>query len=185
MMFMSGDDGGQGRTVTFLFWNQSLATWEVCFRSLSCWKMTLSLPVFFNFRSLRVPRRLCWRISTYPGPFMIPSMRCSLPIPPPVMQPHTITLPPPCLTVFFVKRGSSACPGLIQQYCRPSDLNSMNLDSSEKMTCFQSSTVQSVCAAAHAFRLATLTGEIQGLDLQTRETSPYLCSALAIVMRDT
>src|ERR1700735_4688928 len=101
------------------------------------------------------------------------------------MQPHTITFPPPCLMVVFVNRGSSACPGLIQQYWHPSDLKSMNFDSLENMTCFQSSTVQSVCAAAHALRLATLTGEIQGLDLRTREMSPYWCSALAIVMRET
>ena len=64
MMFMSGDKGGQGRTVTLLFWNQSLATCNVCFGSLSCWKITLPSPIFFNFWSLRVPRRLCWRIST-------------------------------------------------------------------------------------------------------------------------
>ena len=113
-MFMSSDEGSHRRTVTFLFWNQSLAMCDVCFGSLSCWKITLPLPIFFNFWSLRVPRRLCQRISTYPGPFMIPLMWWSLPIPSPVIQPHTITFPPPCLIVFFMKWGFRACPGFIQ-----------------------------------------------------------------------
>ncbi len=42
---------------------------------------------------------LCFSMSQYMLAFMDPSMNCSSPVPAALMQPQTMTLPPPCLTV--------------------------------------------------------------------------------------
>ncbi len=42
---------------------------------------------------------LCFNMSQFMLVFMVPSMNCSSPVPAAVMQPQTMTLPPPCLTV--------------------------------------------------------------------------------------
>ncbi|XP_057190911.1 uncharacterized protein LOC130554978 [Triplophysa rosa] len=42
---------------------------------------------------------LCFSMSQYMLAFMVPLMKCSSPVPAALMQPQTMTLPPPCLTV--------------------------------------------------------------------------------------
>ncbi len=42
---------------------------------------------------------LCFTISPCMLAFMVPSINCSSPVPAALMQPQTMTLPPPCLTV--------------------------------------------------------------------------------------
>ncbi len=42
---------------------------------------------------------LCFSMSQYMLAFMVPSMNCRSPVPEALMQPQTMTLPPPCLTV--------------------------------------------------------------------------------------
>ncbi len=42
---------------------------------------------------------LCFTISLCMLAFMVPSINCSSPVPAALMQPQTMTLPPPCLTV--------------------------------------------------------------------------------------
>ncbi len=42
---------------------------------------------------------LCFSMSQYMLAFMVPSMNCSSPVPAALMQPQTMTPPPPCLTV--------------------------------------------------------------------------------------
>ena len=51
---------------------------------------------------------LCFSISQYKMAFMVPSMNCSSPVPVELMQPQTMTLPPPCLTA-----------GKTHLYCTP------------------------------------------------------------------
>src|SRR6266576_6888067 len=102
-----------------------------------------------------------------------------------VMHPHTIKLPALCLMVFLVKRGSRACPGLIQQYWWPSDLKSMNLDSSENATLSQSSTVHDACCIAHSLLFSVLAGEMKGFDLRTQHNNPCSLRHLRIVRVDT
>ncbi len=60
--------------------------------SLSCWNTALR-------PSLRMEGiMLCFSMSQYMLAFMVPSMNCSSPLPAELMQPQTMTLPPPCLT---------------------------------------------------------------------------------------
>ncbi len=61
--------------------------------SLACWNTAL-------WPSLRREGiMLCFSMSQYILAFMVPSMNCSSPVPAALMQPQTMTLPPPCLTV--------------------------------------------------------------------------------------
>src|SRR6266576_1023294 len=101
-----------------------------------------------------------------------------------VMHPYTIKLPTPCLMVFLVKCGSRACSGLIQQYWWPSDLKSMNLDSSENATLSQSSTVHNACCIAHSLLFSILAGKMKGFDLQTRHNNPCSLRRLQIMQVD-
>lgn len=112
-------------------------------------------------------------------------MRWILPMPCPVTHPHTIKLPAPCLMVFLVKRASKACPGFIQQYWRPSDLNNMNLDSSKNITLFQSSTVHPLCSKAHSRCFSLCTAVKKSLAFQTWHNNPCSFKHLWTVRADT
>ncbi len=60
---------------------------------LPCWNTTL-------WPSLRRKGiMLCFSMSQYMLAFMVPSMNCSSPVPAALMQPQTMTLPSPCLTL--------------------------------------------------------------------------------------
>ncbi len=48
---------------------------------------------------------------TYMLAFMVPSMNCSSPVPAALMQPQTMTLPPPCLTVGKTHLSLYSSPG--------------------------------------------------------------------------
>ncbi len=82
----SGDMLGQSITFT-------LSVLEVCFGSLSCWITALQPSL------RREGIMLCFCMSQYMLAFMVPSINCSSPVPAALMQPQTMTLPPPCLTV--------------------------------------------------------------------------------------
>ncbi len=84
--FRSGDMLGQSITFT-------LSVLEVCLGSLSCWNTALRPSL------RREGIMLCFSMSQYMLAFMVPSMNCSSPVPAALMQPQTMTLPPPCLTV--------------------------------------------------------------------------------------
>ncbi len=84
--FRSGDMLGQSITIT-------LRILEVCLGSLSCWNTALRPSL------RREGIMLCFSMSQYMLAFMVPSMNCSSPVPVALMQPQTMTLPPPCLTV--------------------------------------------------------------------------------------
>ncbi len=91
--FRSGDMLGQSITFTLSFFSKAVVVLEVCLGSLSCWNTAL-------WPSLRREGiMLCFSMSQYMLAFMVPSMNCSSPVPEALMQPQTMTLPPPCLTV--------------------------------------------------------------------------------------
>ncbi len=84
--FRSGDM--LGRSITF-----TLSVLEVCLGLLSCWNTAL-------WTSLRREGiMLCFSMSQYMLAFMVPSINCSSPVPAALIQPQTMTLPSPCLTV--------------------------------------------------------------------------------------
>ncbi len=91
--FRSGDILGHWITFTLFFFRNPTVALDVCLGSLSCWK------------SARRPRArsdgsiFSFSIEQYICEFMMPSMKCSSPTPAALMQPHIMTLPPPCFTV--------------------------------------------------------------------------------------
>ncbi len=90
--FRSGDMLGQSITFTLRFFSQAVVVLEVCLGSLSCWNIALRPSL------RREGIMLCFSISQYMLAFMVPSINCSSPVPA-ALQPQTMTLPPPCLTV--------------------------------------------------------------------------------------
>ncbi len=81
--FRTGDMLGQSITFTLSFFSKAVVILEVCLGSLSCWEGIM----------------LCFSMSQYMLAFMVPPMNCSSPVPAALMQPQTMTPPPPCLTV--------------------------------------------------------------------------------------
>ncbi len=80
-------------TFSLSFFSKAVVVLEVCLGSLSC-LITALRP---SFR--REGIMLCFSMSQYMLAFIVPSMNCSSPVPAALMQPQTMTLPPPCLTV--------------------------------------------------------------------------------------
>ncbi len=91
--FRSGDMLGQSITFTLSFFSKAVVILEVCLGSLSCWNTALRPSL------RREGIMLCFSMSQYMLAFMVPSMNCSSSVPAALMQPQTMTLPPPCLTV--------------------------------------------------------------------------------------
>ncbi len=140
MGFKSGDWGGHTRTWILLFSNHTVALFQVCFGSLSCWKI-LSSSFISNFSKLSTNPSS--KISQYCTASMIPWTSTSFPTPFHPIQPHTMRLfPPPCLTVGVVVLSESGSPFLFQVYTFPSDPILFIFVSSDHKTLFQSSTVQ-------------------------------------------
>ncbi len=73
----------------------------VCLGSLSCWK-TQPRPIF---NALTEGRRLLPKISRYMAPSILPSIRCSRPVPFAEKHPQSMMFPPPCFTVGMVFLG--------------------------------------------------------------------------------
>ncbi len=66
---------------------------------------------------------LCFSMSQYMLAFMVPSMNCSSPVPAALMQPQTMTLPPPCLTVGKTHLSLYSSPGCLHTRLTPSEPN--------------------------------------------------------------
>ncbi len=79
--FRSGDMLGQSITFSLSFFSKA--------GSLSCWNTALQPSL------RREGIMLCFSMSQYMLAFMVPSMNCSFPVPAALMQPQTMTLPPP------------------------------------------------------------------------------------------
>ncbi len=87
--FRSGDI--LSHSITFS--SKAVVILAVCLGSLLCWKT----PVWPSF--WREGIIFCFRMSQYMLESMFPSMIRSSPVPAALMQPQTMMLPPPCLTV--------------------------------------------------------------------------------------
>ncbi len=80
-------------TFTLNFFRKAVVISEVCLGLLSCWNTSLRPSL------RREGIMLCFSMSQYILAFMVPSMNCSSPVLAALMQPQTMTLPPPCLIV--------------------------------------------------------------------------------------
>ncbi len=79
----------------------------------------------------------CFRMSQYMLESMFPSVNRSSPVPAVVMQPQTMMLPPPCLTVGKAQFSWYSSPERHHTCWTPSESNKFNLDSSDHRTWFQ------------------------------------------------
>ena len=91
--FKSGDVLSQSITFPLSLFSKAVVVLVVCLGSLSCWNTAL-LPSFWMEGSM-----VRCSISQYMLEFMFPSMKYNSPTPAALMQPQTMTFPPPCLTV--------------------------------------------------------------------------------------
>ncbi len=121
--FRSGDMLGQSITFTLSFFSKAVVVLEVCLGSLSCWNTALR-------------PSLCFSMSQYMLAFMVPSMNCRSPVPTAHMQPQTMTLPPPCLTVGKTHLSLYSSPGVRHTRLTPSEPNKFILVSSDHRTWF-------------------------------------------------
>ena len=129
--FKSGDMLGQSITFTLSLFSKAEVVLEVCLGSLSCWNTALQ-PSFWRERII-----LCCSISQYMLEFMFPSMKCNSPTPAALMQPQTMTFPPPCLTVGMTCLSLYSSPGHRHSCLKPSEPNKLIFISSDHRTSFQ------------------------------------------------
>ncbi len=99
--------------------------------SLSCWNNALRPSL------QREGIMLCFSISQYMLAFMVPSVNCSSPVPAALMQPQTMTCPPPRLTVGKTHLSLYSSPGFRHTRLTPSEPNTFILVSSDHRTWFQ------------------------------------------------
>ncbi len=104
----------QSITFTLSFFSKAVVVLEVCLGSLSCWNTALW-------------PSLCFSMSQYMLAFMVPSMNCSSPVPAALMQPQTMTLPPPCLSVGKTHLSLYSSPGCRHTRLTPSEPNKFYL----------------------------------------------------------
>ncbi len=102
-------------TLTLSFFNKAVVVLEVWLGSLSCWNTALRPNLW------REGIMYCFSMSQYMLAFMVPSMNCSSSVPAALMQPQTMTLPPPCLTEGKTHLSLYSSPG-----CRHTRLSSAN-----------------------------------------------------------
>ncbi len=118
-------------TFTLSFFSKAVVVLEMCLGSLSCWNTAL-------WPSLRREGiMLCFSMSQCMLAFMVPSMNCSSPVPAELIQPQTMTLPPPCLTVCKTHLSLYSSPGCRYTSLTPSEPNTFILVSSDHRTWFQ------------------------------------------------
>ncbi len=119
--FRSGDMLGQSITFTLSFFSKAVVVLEVCLGLLSCWNTALRPSL------RREGIMFCFSMSQYMLAFMVPSMNCISPVPAALMQPQTMTLPPPCLTVGKKHLSLYSSPGCRHTRLTPSEPNYLGL----------------------------------------------------------
>ncbi len=97
------------------------------FGVVSCWNTALRPSL------RREGVLLCFSMSQYMLALMVPSMNCSSPVPAALIQPQTITLPPPCLTVGKTHMSLYSSPGCRHTRLTPSEPKKFILVSSDHM----------------------------------------------------
>ena len=145
--FRSGDWAGHTISWILLSWNHSVASLETYFGSLSCWKRK-SLQQRPAKRAEDQSQRS--RMPTYCFASIRPSVKWSSPTPLALMDPQTISLPPPPLTILTMCWGWSGPPCFHHPQTRPSNCIWLILVSSDQRTWFQSSGVQPRCCLVKA-----------------------------------
>ncbi len=80
---------------------------------------------------------LCFSLLQYMLACMVPSTNCSSPVPAALMQPQTMTLPPPSLIVGKTHLSLYSSPGCHHTHLTPSEPNKCILVSSDHRTWFQ------------------------------------------------
>ncbi|CAI9594621.1 unnamed protein product [Staurois parvus] len=128
--FRTGDMLGQSINFTLSFFSKAVVVLEVCLGSL-CWNTALRPSL------RREGIMLCFSMSQYMLAFMVPAMNCRSPVPAALMQPQTMTLPPPCLTVGKRHLSLYSSPGCRHTRLTPSEPNQFILVSSDHRTWFQ------------------------------------------------
>jgi hypothetical protein len=91
---------GHSNTSTLLSLNHFATTLEVCLGSLSIWKTHLQPSFNFQTDVLMLLQYI----------HMMPSILWTAPVPPAAKHPHSMMLPPPCVTVGIVFFGLQASP---------------------------------------------------------------------------
>ena len=94
----------------------------------SCWNTTLR-PSFWREEIM-----LCCSISQYMLEFMFLPTKFNSPTPAALMQPHTMTFPPPCLTVGMTHLSLYSSPGCRHTCLKPSEPNKLIFISSDHRT---------------------------------------------------
>ncbi len=118
-------------TFTLSFFSKAVVVLEVCLGSLSCWNTALRPNLW------REGIMICFSMSQYMLAFMVRSMNCNFPVPAALMQPQTMTLPPPCLTVGKTHLSLHSSPCCRHTRLTPSEPNNFILVSSDHRTWFQ------------------------------------------------
>ncbi len=115
-------------TFTLSFFSKAVVVLEVCLGSLLCWNTVLRPSL------RREGIMLCFSMSQNMLAFMVPSMNCSSPVPAALIQPQTMTLPPPCLTVGKTHLSLYSSPGCRHTRLTLSEPNKFILVSSDHRT---------------------------------------------------
>ncbi len=112
---------------TLSFFNKAVIILEVCLGSLSCWNTALrpslrreGIMLYFS-----MPQSIL--------AFVVPSINCSSPVPAALMQPQTMTLSPPRLTVGKTHLSLYSSPGCRHTRLTPSEPNKFILVSSDQV----------------------------------------------------
>jgi hypothetical protein len=126
--------------------------------------------------------KFCLSMSVYITWFIIPSIKCRLPTPAALIQPHTSTLSSPCFTVGIKFLDFSSLFFFRHTMCLPSDPNMLNLLSSEKMTCLQTSKPLFLWSFSNMSRFFKFTLLMNGFFLATRPLYPAFIHSLRIVL---
>src|SRR5205823_4442089 len=178
----SGDCDGQSKISILLSSNHSYVFFAVCFGSLSCWKMTSSIP---KLHTLKVPMNSSFKISRYSSPYILPSILQYFFTPKAPIQPHIITEPPPNFTVGLICCGCKGKFGSFQHHSLPSEPKIKNLLSSDHTTFLQSSIVQSRYFLANFFRAILCRFKSNGFLFLTLAARPCLFNERLTVFGET
>ena len=90
--------------------------WSIGYRSGDMLGQSITFTLSFSHKA-----GLCFSMSEYMLAFTVPSMNCSTPVPAALMQPQTMTIPPPCLTVGKTYLSLNSSPGCRHTRLTPSE----------------------------------------------------------------
>ncbi len=116
-------------TFTLSFFSKAVVVLEVC-------GVVIMLEYCSATQSLREGIILCFSMLQYMLTFMVPSMNRSSPVLAGLIQPQTMTLAPPCLTVGKTHLSLYSSPGCRHTRLTPSEPKKFILVSSEHRTWF-------------------------------------------------